>query len=291
MDRRRFVKSIGGGFALVGACKTHSSEQGIVMPDSSQTVPALFLAHGAPFLVDDPVWSSQLRQWAQNLPKPRAILVFSAHWEKQPITLASTNTRELIYDFFGFPERYYGLRYPAPGAPDLARRVGELLKNFNTVKRDENRGLDHGAWVPLYAMYPEANVPVLQVSLPSFEPQKLFELGRALAPLRQEGVLLIGSGHLTHNLRRADFGPNAQTPTWAADFDAWTTEKLVKKDLDALFNYRTLAPGVHESLPTHEHYVPLFVTLGATLSQSENVQFPITGWLAGSLTKRSLQVG
>jgi 4,5-DOPA dioxygenase extradiol len=140
-------------------------------------------------------------------------------------------------------------------------------------------------------MYPGADVPVLQASLPTLEPAELLKLGRALAPLRDEGVLVVGSGFLTHNLRRMSFDPHAPTPQWAAEFDAWSGDVLARKDVDALMSYREKAPGVRESLPTHEHFVPVIVALGAALEDAAKVTFPITGWAYGSGTKRSVQFG
>jgi 4,5-DOPA dioxygenase extradiol len=150
--------------------------------------------------------------------------------------------------------------------------------------------LDHGAYVPLVAMYPEADVPVLQVSLPSLEPPALLALGRALAPLRDEGVLIAGSGFLTHNLRAVDFSPGAQTPAWALEFDAWAEDALRRRDVDALLDYRRRAPGVRQALPTHEHFVPVLAALGAG-DDGGAVQFPIAGFWGGSLTRRSVQFG
>ena len=250
-------------------------------------MPTLFVAHGAPILVDDATWVSELQAWAKQLPRPKAILMLSAHWEERPVTLGATHTVPLVYDFYGFPQKYYDTRYPAPGAPELAARVKQLMGKRPVAQ--SQRGLDHGAYVPLLVMYPNADVPVLQVSLPSLEPTELFDLGRALAPLRDEGVLIIGSGFLAHNLRLVRFG-STETPQWAKEFDAWNAEVLAKRDVDALLDYRARAPGVEIALPTHEHFVPVVTALGAALDARE-VSFPVTGYFAGSLTKRSVQFG
>ena len=254
-------------------------------------MPVIFLAHGSPMLLDDAGWVDELARWAGALPRPKAVLMLSAHWEQRPTTIAATRTVPLIYDFYGFPERYYQVRYPAPGAPALAQRVRALAGAAGPVAEEPDRGLDHGAYVPMVAMYPEADMPVLQVSLPTLEPAPLFALGQALAPLRAEGVLIVGSGFLTHNLRAADFGPSPRTPAWAAEFDAWATDTITRHDIDALLDYRQRAPGVRQALPTHEHFVPLLVSLGAATEGPREVHFPITGFLAGSLTRRSLQLG
>lgn len=254
-------------------------------------MPAIFLAHGSPLLLDDAAWMKELGAWARALPRPKAILMLSAHWVDQPITLGATQTVPLVYDFYGFPQRYYGVQYPAPGAPELARRVEQVLSGTHPVARDPERGLDHGAYIPLIAMYPDADIPVLQVSLPSLEPQTLVDMGRALTPLRREGVLIVGSGFITHNLRTIDFEGRGGTPQWASEFDAWTGEALAKQDLDALINYRARAPGVRMSLPTHEHFVPVLAAAGAAIDEPGEVSFPIAGFTYGSFSKRSVQLG
>jgi 4,5-DOPA dioxygenase extradiol len=258
---------------------------------NTSSMPVIFLAHGSPMLLDDASWMKELAHWAETLPRPRAVLMLSAHWEQRPTTIGATRTVPLIYDFYGFPERYYRVQYPAPGAPELAQRVRALAGASGPVAEEADRGLDHGAYVPMVAMYPQADVPVLQVSLPTLEPGPLAALGRALAPLRKEGVLIVGSGFLTHNLRAADFGPAPQTPAWASEFDQWSAEVIGRKDLDAVLDYRKRAPGVRQALPTHEHFVPLVVSLAAAAEGPNEVQFPITGFLAGSLTRRSVQFG
>jgi 4,5-DOPA dioxygenase extradiol len=232
----------------------------------------------------------QLANWSAALPRPKAVLMVSAHWEARPATLGATSSVPLVYDFYGFPERYYQTRYPAPGAPQLAGRVRELLRAGNIAAQDDpRRGLDHGAYVPLVAMYPAAEVPVLQVSMPALHPQELFALGQALAPLRDEGVLIFGSGFLTHNMRFA-FRPG--TPDWARDFDQWVAEALTRFDVDALLDFQNRAPAAHTALPTWEHYAPLLVTLGAAAGDKPQVSFPITGWwMDGAFTKRSVQLG
>src|SRR5262245_8311920 len=213
-------------------------------------MPVIFAAHGAPLRLDDAEWMGELAAWAQAMPKPTGILMVSAHWDARPATLGATRTVPLVHDFSGFPERYYAARYPAPGAPQLATRVRELLAQRGIASTDApERGLDHGAYVPLVAMYPLADVPVLQLSLPGLDAPRLFELGRALAPLRREGVLVFGSGFLTHNMRFA-FQPG--TPAWAKDFDAWAADALSRFDVDALVDFAARAPAARMALPTWE---------------------------------------
>jgi 4,5-DOPA dioxygenase extradiol len=254
----------------------------------TSTMPVLFQAHGAPPLLDDAGWIGELAAWAKALPRPRAIVVVSAHWEARPLAIGATRPLPLIYDFYGFPERFYRLQYPAPGAPDVAQRIRALLAAANLPCVDDpERGLDHGSYVPLMCMYPEAEIPVLQISLPSEDPRELFAMGQALAPLRREGVLLIGSGFLTHNLRALSL---RTTPAWASELDAWSADVLSRHDVDALIDYRRRAPGVREALPTHEHFVPVIVAAGA--AGDDPVRFPITGfWWGGAMTRRSVQFG
>ena len=188
-------------------------------------MPVIFAAHGAPVLLDDAVWMGELAAWAAALPRPESILMVSAHWEERPVRLGATRTVPLVYDFYGFPERYYETQYPAPGTPALAARVRGLLDQREIAHTDEpERGLDHGAYVPLVAMYPAADVPVLQVSLPRLDPAELFELGQALALLRDEGVLVFGSGFLTHNMCYA-FRPGF--PQWARELTRGSDHRLV----------------------------------------------------------------
>jgi 4,5-DOPA dioxygenase extradiol len=256
----------------------------------SELAPSIFVAHGAPPLLDDALWMRQLRGWAEAMPRPEAILMVSAHWEERPVTLGATDRVPLVYDFYGFPKRYYETTYPSPGAPALASRIRQLLGGLQPVSGAPTRGLDHGAYVPLVAMYPAADVPVLQMSIPTMDPGTLITLGRALGPLREEGVLIVGSGFIVHNLRAMRPG-SAGAPQWALDFDAWAGEAFAKRDVDALVNYRRVAPGVDMALPTHEHFVPALVALGASLDRSEAVTFPITGLWWGAFTKRSIQFG
>jgi len=196
----------------------------------------------------------------------------------------------LVHDFSGFPEKYYRTRYAAPGAPGLAERVRELLRRKGIdCAADPERGLDHGAYVPLVPMYPAADVPVLQMSMPRLDAGELFELGRALAPLRDEGVLVFGSGFLTHNMSYA-FRPGI--PQWARDFDAWAADALSRFDVEALVDFQQRAPAARTALPTWEHYAPVLVAAGAAADEGPRTAFPITGfWMDGAFTKRSVQFG
>jgi 4,5-DOPA dioxygenase extradiol len=288
MNRRDALLGLGGA-ALLACSRAPSSSSPPEKRASSQRMPVVFLAHGAPPLFDDQPWLGELDAWAKAMPRPRSILVLSAHWEARPAAIGAVEKKPLVYDFSGFPERYYRFQYPAPGAPDLAMRVREVLSAKGIAHVDEpERGLDHGVYCPLSGMYPSADVPVLQLSLPGLDPKALLAFGRALAPLSDEGVLVIGSGFLTHNLRLMGQG----VATWAKEFDRWTEETLVKRDLDALADFRARAPAAAIAHPTHEHFAPVLVTAGAAaeLGRSD-VTFPITGfWNGMPFTKRSVQI-
>ena len=253
------------------------------------SMPALYIGHGAPPLLDDPIWSGQLKAWAGDLPRPKAILIVSAHWESAPVSL-SANYAPLVYDFGGFAPKYYQMTYETPDATALAQRVAAMMPSGEPVHQHVSRGLDHGAWVPLKIMYPDADIPVLQMSLPTDDPHRLMKLGERLRPLREEGVLIIGSGFLTHGLPfLKEFRIEAAAPGWSVDFDLWAAEALSRADVDTLSAYRSKAPGMPYAHPTVEHYSPLFVTLGAATTPDEPGIQVIDGYWMG-LSKRSLQV-
>lgn len=253
-------------------------------------MPALFLSHGAPPLADDPIWPGQLAAWAKTLPRPRAILMISAHWEDAPLAIGATRTLPVIHDFWGFPERYYQVQYPAPGAPELAESVRKLLRGHQVSFTDmPDRGLDHGAYVPLVEMFPDADTPTLQISMPTLDPARLFALGQQLAPLRQEGVLIIGSGFFTHNLSAMR---EPDTPAWSTEFDAWGLDALERADLDALIDFERKSPVGQLAHPRTEHFAPLFLTLGMAdvAGELEKPQQAVDGFWWG-LSKRSVQFG
>ncbi len=220
------------------------------------------------------------------------MLIVSAHWEEAPLALGATETVPLVYDFWGFPEHYYTVRYAAPGAPRLADRIRRTLRTAGTPVQDiPDRGLDHGAYVPLVEMFPAADIPVLQISMPTLDPRRLYEIGRKLAPLREEGVLIVGSGFFTHNLaalRHRGDGP----PAWSAEFDEWGQQALAAQDLDVLFDFAHKAPAGQLAHPRTEHFAPLFVTLGAADAQGQldSGRSVIDGFWMG-LAKRSVQFG
>jgi len=232
------------------------------------SLPAIFVSHGSPMLaLQDSPARRFLQGLGQSLPRPRAIAVVSAHWETRggpAVSLAAAPAT--IHDFGGFPQALFDMRYPAPGAPDTAERAAALFEAAGfPVGRSATRGLDHGAWVPLALMYPDADIPVMQVSIVHGAGPALHrQLGAALQQLRAEGVLVLASGSLTHNLGAFRGQPvDAAPPAWVSQFEAWMREKLAANDQEALLAYRHLAPSAEQNHPTEEHLLPLFVAMGA----------------------------
>ncbi|MCL7715308.1 DODA-type extradiol aromatic ring-opening family dioxygenase [Stenotrophomonas mori] len=233
-------------------------------------MPSLYLSHGSPMTALQPgAVGARLAELAAALPRPRAIVVASAHWLAPAPRVSAAPVPETLHDFTGFPDALYRLHYPAPGAPALAEEVAAHLAAAGLpATLDPQRGLDHGAWVPLRYLYPRADVPVLQLSIqPRLGPVHQFALGRALAPLRARGVLVIGSGSLTHNLHeQRGYPPGAEAP-YVRPFTGWVEARLAADDLPALFDYRRQAPFAAQAHPTDEHLLPLYVAMGAVGSE------------------------
>ncbi|RIJ69712.1 dioxygenase [Nakamurella silvestris] len=251
-------------------------------------MPALYISHGAPPTFEDIAWMRQLHDWARALPKPRAVLVVSAHWESDSLGISSSAPTELVYDFGGFDPMYYRMRYDTPDAGLLAARIRSVIGDAEHVHEHRGRGLDHGAWLPLKVMYPAADIPVLQLSLPTHNTTKLLQLGRRLRSLREEGVLVIGSGFMTHGLPYLDWSRPDQIPGWSSEFDLWAADALSRGDVEELASFRVRAPGLPYAHPTVEHFTPLFVTLGAATDPTTPVTTAIEGFAMG-LAKRSFQ--
>lgn len=253
-------------------------------------MPSLYIGHGAPLLLDDPIWSSEIAAITKKFEKPKAILIVSSHWESAPISISSaTAGTPLVYDFGGFAQKFYEMTYETPDATALAARIAAMMPD-NEPLHESRRGLDHGAWVPLKIMYPDADIPVLQMSMPTSDPGKLIQIGKRLQPLRDEGVLIIGSGFMTHGLPfLRDWSINAAVPGWSSDFDQWAADALSRGDVDALTSYKDLAPAVQYAHPTVEHFTPLFVTLGAATNPESISETLVEGFWMG-LSKRSLLV-
>lgn len=246
-------------------------------------MPTLFVGHGSPMnVLMNNSFTQQLKKLGQTL-KPKKILIISAHWMTSGVKAHASANPKMIYDFYGFPEELYKINYPAPGDPELANSLSFDL--------DHEWGFDHGTWTVLYHLFPEANIPVVQLSLnKNFTTLKEhFEFAKQLQRLRSEGVLIIGSGNITHNLRTLNFNPIAQPPAWSLEFDEMIKKALLEKNFNVLFEIK------NESLwkishPTIEHYLPLLYVVGAS-SPNENLIFPYEGFDGGSLSMRSVQFG
>ena len=229
-------------------------------------LPSLFISHGSPMLALENEPTTQfLRQLSAQFPKPKAIIVISAHWETDAPTVTGAAQLDTIYDFSGFPKELYALRYPAVGEPKLAQRVQSLLQAHDIETHiDTVRGLDHGAWNPLLLMYPEADIPVIGLSIqPKHDARWHYKIGQALAPLRDEGILILATGNLTHNLREAFRGQHTDIPSWVVAFANWVAVQLQNKAIENLLNWQTLAPYARQNHPTPDHFLPFFVALGA----------------------------
>ncbi|ETT53169.1 class III extradiol ring-cleavage dioxygenase [Paenibacillus sp. FSL P4-0338] len=249
-------------------------------------LPAFFIAHGSPLLVlEDNDYTRFLQRLGSDLGKPRGIVIFSAHWDSPEQLITVDTQHEAQHDFYGFPEEMYQLSYPAPGDPALSSRISELFKNSNLPHQPVlGRGLDHGAWVILSTMFPQADIPVVALSVDSLRsPEEQYNIGRMLAPLREEGILLIGSGGLVHNLRLLK--QKDQPEQWAIDFDGWIAERLAAWDLRSLYAYEKQAPHVREAVPAYgkEHFIPLFYAMGAA-DEGRRAQLMIQAYQYGTLS-------
>ncbi len=251
-----------------------------------KTLPSIFISHGSPMhALEGGAAAEAWEQLAATLPRPKAILIVSAHWETNLPMLTGSAKPETIHDFSGFPDALYKIAYPAPGSGELAQHAKTLLGEAGfTAAIDGCRGLDHGAWSPLLHMYPTADVPVVQLSVqPELGPRHHYELGRALAPLSGEGILLIGSGHMTHNLRDWMLNLNRKDPVpYAEEFQKWVHDRINADEHEALLEYRSRAPHAARAHPTEEHFLPLFFALGAG-GLKPNVEWLYSGMENGVL--------
>ena len=253
-------------------------------------MPSLFVSHGAPTIaIEDDGYTRTLREYGHSLAGARAIAVVSAHWEAPaPVRVNAVARPEPIYDFGGFPRQLYTMRYDAPGDPELAREIAALLGGAVETER----GWDHGLWVPLHVMLRDNAIPAVEISLPrGVPPCELLGLGRKLAPLRDRGVVVAGSGGIVHNLRVLELGDKDAKPAdWAAEFDAWVWEKIESRDFDALADYRKNAPHADLAVPTPEHFDPLFIALGAARDEDELVNV-FAGFHYATLSMRTFAFG
>lgn len=259
------------------------------MDVTSSRMPALFLAHGNPMnAIDDNEFTRSLVDLAGSVPRPEAVLVVSAHWLTNGTHVLSSANPRTIHDFGGFPEELYEVQYPAPGSPDHAELVCELLPG---ARPDTSWGLDHASWSVLRHMWPDADVPVLELSLDaSASPQTHWELGRKLAPLRDAGVLVVGSGNIVHSFAGISWEPDARPRPWAEEFDAWVADALERDDRSALVDYQSAGSIARLSVPTNEHYLPLLYA-AAMRDNDDAVAFTHTGIDMGSMSMRCVRFG
>jgi 4,5-DOPA dioxygenase extradiol len=255
-------------------------------------MPAFFVGHGSPMnAIEETPFAAAWRKAAARIPRPKAILCISAHWESEGSFVTSMAQPKTIHDFYGFPDDLYRVQYKAPGSPELAERVRELVHS-TSVRLDDaySWGLDHGTWSVLRHMYPEADIPVVQLSLDRTQhPRFHYELAAELFPLRRERVLVVGSGNLVHNLRLLDWGANSPYP-WAAEFDSLAAELILAGEHDRLVAYPALGEAARLAIPTNEHYLPLLYAL-ALQQPGEEVTFFAECVVYGSISMRSLQIG
>jgi 4,5-DOPA dioxygenase extradiol len=256
---------------------------------SNKLMPILFMGHGSPMnAIEDNEFSLAWKELAKSLPQPNAILCISAHWESQGTQVTAMSKPQTIHDFFGFPQELFDLQYPAPGSPQLAKRIEELLRTTG-VELNHDWGLDHGTWSVLCRMYPKADIPVVQLSIDrSHDSSFIYEVGKQLFSLRQEGVLVIGSGNLVHNLRMIVWEDTAFD--WALEFDAKVKQWILKGDLDALVHYEKQGRAAQLSINSAEHYLPLLYLLGLK-REGEPVKFLTEKIWGGSLSMRCVQIG
>ncbi len=259
---------------------------------STDKAPVLFISHGAPtFALEPELLGPQLQSLGQQLLPIRAVLVVSPHWQTLDVKVMTTERPDTVHDFGGFPARLYELQYPVAGQPELARQAARLLQAAGfACEADERRGLDHGAWVPLMHLLPQGQVPVFQVSMPfSLSTASALQLGRALAPLREQGVLILASGSTTHNLH--DFRhPGAQPPSYVRAFADWVEAAVLARQTQPLLDYRALAPQAERAHPSEEHFLPLLVALGAS-DQADDVRLLRGGVSNGALAMDSFAWG
>ncbi len=250
--------------------------------------PLLFMGHGNPMLaISDNVYARQWQSLGKRLPKPAAILVVSAHWYGAGTAVTTSAWPETLHDFGGFPAALFDVNYPAPGSPDLALRVQGLLGPGTTVALDAQRGLDHGAWSVLRHLYPQADVPVVQLSMDAHRPASWHvQAGRQLAGLREEGVLILGSGNLVHHLGRINWNPESTAHPWAEEADLWLADKIRLRDVEALCNTGGFSPAVRLAVPSPDHFLPLLYVLGAS-HEHDQLSFPVSGIDLSSISMRS----
>lgn len=259
---------------------------------STERMPVLFIGHGSPMnAIDTNTFTETLKQLGQNLPVPKSILVISAHWITNGSWVTEMEKPKTIHDFGGFPQALFDVEYPAPGNPEIAKMIRETTLNPK-IQGDQNQwGLDHGTWSVLRHMYPQANIPTVQLSIDMKQPSEYhFNLGREIAKLRNQGVLILGSGNLVHNLRQIRWETDAKSHDWALEFDQWVKTKLEQGDYKALLNAFHSTTAGKLSVPTLDHYLPLHYVLGAS-DHKDRLKFEYEEMQNGSISMRSFRLG
>jgi 4,5-DOPA dioxygenase extradiol len=286
MTRQEFIKkSLAGFFAI----KISNLNQFYLMASTSEKtpkMPALFLAHGNPMnAISDNPFTQNIKTLGTKLPKPKAILAVSAHWETNKSYVSTSALPETIYDFSGFPPELYAIKYPAPGSPETAHSLCKLAPE--AIFPFPNMGLDHGTWSVLIHLFPNADIPVFQLSLNrNLSPEQHFSLAKQLYKLRENGIMLIGSGNIIHNLRRLDWtNPNASPNDWAVEFDMKVKYALDERNFNALIQYNDFGPLASLAIPTNEHYLPLLYLLGF-VDDNDSISYPWEKFEYGSLSMR-----
>jgi 4,5-DOPA dioxygenase extradiol len=261
-------------------------------PEDNAMMPAVFFGHGNPMnAIERNVWTQAWSHWGASLPKPEAILCISAHWYLPRVAVTVQSIPKTIHDFGGFPKELYEVEYPAPGSPELAKRVRDILSPV-PVTLDDTWGLDHGTWAVLTHVFPDADVPIVQLSIDERQPAAFhYEIGKKLASLREEGVLVIGSGNLVHNLHAYAWGQRKVGPyEWGARFEKKVREKLLAREDSPLVEYEKLGQDALLSAPTPDHYLPFLYIIGMR-KEGEPVSFPVEGFDGGSISMLAVQIG
>ena len=255
-------------------------------------MPVVFIGHGSPMnAIEDNSFTNSLVRLGQDLPRPKAILCVSAHWLSAGTWVTRMDRPKTIHDFYGFPDELFAVQYPAPGSRQLAEQIQSLSQKPRIQADDSAWGFDHGTWAVLRKMYPEADVPVVQLSIDMSEPAEFhMQLGKTLSILREQGVLIVGSGNIVHNLRRIDWSKPSGGYDWAIDFDQWVKGQLEKGDFKSLTQFSATEAG-RLSVPTPDHYLPLMYVLGAADADKDELWYPFEGYDMGSISMRSVVLG
>lgn len=289
MKRRTALALLGTGVAT-GIGTTLYERLKMTPTSNTQRLPTVFIGHGSPMnAISNNVYTNAMNQLGQSLPQPRAILMVSAHWMTRGTWVTHMAHPKTIHDFHGFPQPLFDMKYPAPGSPDVADQIRQLVTTPKIHADDSEWGLDHGTWSVLKHMYPQANIPVVQLSLDmTQQPAFHFELGQKLKSLRDEGILIMGSGNIVHNLKRISWDENAKPYDWSIEFDEWVKVKALDRDFKSLVNSYLSTEAGRLSVPTPDHYYPLLYILGAA-DTKDSLFFDIEGLQNSAISMRSLR--